>query len=207
MLIQKLCFRLRYQYSVMPHLRKLWWQLQGAQFGAGTSVPRLLISWPHQVAVGTRCILEDDIFFKYDGFWQPGPSIVVGDRVFVGRGCEFNIRRRIVIGNDCLIASGCKFIDHDHELTVGAGPMHSLSCPEAAITLEEDVWLGVNVVVLKGVIIGQGAVVGAGAVVTKSVPPYEIWAGIPARKIGQRSRLESSAGAAAREKAAGLTNP
>ncbi len=200
-LVQKAWFRLRYQFSIQPALRKFWWQLQGARFGAGTSVPNLLITWPHQVAVGERCVLESDIFFKYDGFWQPGPSIIAGDRVFIGRGCEFNIRQRIEVGNDCLIASGCKFIDHDHELTIGAGPMHSLSCPEAAITLEEDVWLGVNVVVLKGVTIGLGAVVGAGAVVTKSVPPYEIWAGIPARKIGQRSRQESLAGAAARVEA------
>ena len=191
--IQKTFFRLRCRFAFRPALRKLWWQLQGARFGRSTSVPNLLITWPHQVAVGARCILENDIFFKYDGFWQPGPSIVVGNRVFIGRGCEFNIRRRIEIGSDCLIASGCKFIDHDHELTVGAGPIHSLSCPEAAITLEEDVWLGVNVVVLKGVTIGQGAVVGAGAVVTKSVPAREIWAGIPARKIGQRSERKAVA--------------
>ncbi len=191
--LQKIFFRLRFQFGIRPALRKLWWQIQGARFGTGTGVPRLLITWPHQVVIGERCILEDDIFFKYDGFWLPGPSIVVGNRVFIGRGCEFNIRRRIVIGNDCLIASGCKFIDHDHALAVGAGPMHSLSCPEAAITLEEDAWLGVNVVVLKGVTIGQGAVVGAGAVVTKSVPPYEIWAGIPARKIGQRAERKAMA--------------
>lgn len=55
------------------------------------------------------------------------------------------------------------------------------------IMLEEDVWLGVDVVVLKGVRIGQGAVVGAGAVVTKSIGPREIWGGVPAKKIGIRS--------------------
>ena len=54
------------------------------------------------------------------------------------------------------------------------------------IVLENNVWLGVNAVVLKGVTIGSGAIVGAGAVVTKSVPAGEIWAGIPARKIGER---------------------
>jgi acetyltransferase-like isoleucine patch superfamily enzyme len=41
-------------------------------------------------------------------------------------------------------------------------------------------------VVLKGIEIGDGAIVAAGAVVTKSILPREIWAGIPARKIGQR---------------------
>jgi len=186
-LVQKICFRLRFQFTVRPLLRKLWWQMQGARFGTGTRIPRLAMTWPHQVAVGARCVLEEDIFFKYDGYWQPGPSIIVGNRVFLGRGCEFNIRLHIEIGSDSLIASGCKFIDHDHEMTVGDVPMNKEACPEAAIVLEDDVWLGVNVVVLKGVTIGRGAVVGAGAVVTKSIPPYEIWAGIPARKIGERA--------------------
>lgn len=186
-LFNKIVFRLRHQFDLRPLLRRLWWQAQGARFGAGTSMPRLAMTWPHQVSVGAECALEEDIFFKYDGYWQPGPSIVIADRVFVGKGCEFNIRKRIEIGSDCLIASGCKFIDHDHEMTIGTGPMRGLSCPEGVITLQEDVWLGVNVVVLKGVTIGCGAVVGAGAVVTKSIPAYEIWAGIPARKIGRRA--------------------
>ena len=189
-LIQKIAFRLRVVHGPRSALRKLWWRMQGARFGAGTGVPRLTISWPHQVAVGARCLLEEDIFFKYDGHWQPGPSIIIRDRVFIGRGCEFNIRRHIEIGRDSLIASGCKFIDHDHAMAVGDLPMNRQACPEAPIILEEDVWLGVNAVVLKGVTIGRGAVVGAGAVVTKSVPPYEIWAGIPARKIGARARHE-----------------
>ena len=189
-LFQKIAFRLRFGQSPGSLVRKLWWQIQGACFGAGTQVPSLTITWPHQVSVGARCKLEDDILFKYDGHWQQGPSIVIQDRVFLGRGCEFNIRKRIEIGSDCLIASGCKFIDHDHEMTVGVGPMRTLPCPDAEIILEEDVWLGVNVIVLKGVRIGRGAVVGGGAVVTKDVPEYQIWAGIPARKIGERTRHE-----------------
>ena len=190
-LFQKLFFRLRFQFALRPRLRKLWWEMQGAKFGTGTNVPRLDMTWPHQVSLGRQCILEEGIFFKYAHFWQPGRAISIRDHVFIGRGCEFNIRRHIDVGDDCLIASGCKFIDHDHDLTLGEGPMHSLDGIEAPITLESDVWLGVNVVVLKGVTIGRGAVVGAGAVVTRSIPAYEIWAGIPARKIGQRSEREA----------------
>ena len=188
--VHKIFFRLRLQFGIRPILRKFWWHLQGAHFGSGTGVPRLTITWPHQVSIGERCILEDDIFFKYDGYWQPGPSIQIGSGVFIGRGCEFNIRRRIEIGRDCLIASGCKFIDHDHEMAVGDLPMNKQPCPDGEIILGDDVWLGVNVVVLKGVTIGRGAVVGAGAVVTKSIPSYEIWAGIPARRIGERQNAE-----------------
>ena len=57
---------------------------------------------------------------------------------------------------------------------------------EAEIILENNVWLGVNVTVLKGVTIGSGAIVAAGAVVTKSIGPNEIWGGVPARKIKSR---------------------
>lgn len=54
------------------------------------------------------------------------------------------------------------------------------------LIIGSDVWIGSNVSILRGVNIGNGAVVGAGAVVTHSIPPYEIWAGVPAKKIGQR---------------------
>ena len=182
----KLFFRLRVWYDVRPYLRRWWWQLQGARFGAGTRVPALTVSWPHQIRIGARCVLEPDICFKFDGIWQPGPSIVVGDHTFVGRGCEFNIRQTITIGRDCLIASGCKFIDHDHGFASPNQPMGAQIGAEVAIVIEEDVWLGANVIVLKGVTIGRGAIVAAGAVVTKNIAAGEIWGGVPARKLRHR---------------------
>lgn len=185
-LLYKIWFRFRAVINDKTFFRRLWWSQQGATFGPGTNVPRLHITWPHQVSVGKACILENDIRFKFDGIWREGPSIVIGNNVFLGEGCEFNIRQHIHIADDCLIASGCKFIDHDHGVRRGL-QMNEQVGNESPIVLENDVWLGVNVVVLKGVVIGQGAIVGAGAVLTKSVPPYEIWAGIPAKKIAQRT--------------------
>jgi acetyltransferase-like isoleucine patch superfamily enzyme len=157
----------------------------GMQIGAGSNIPRMYITWPHQVSIGKNCVLERDVFFKYDGIWQKGPSIIIGDEVFIGKGCEFNINCKIVMHNYVSIASGCKFIDHDHGIAAGKriGPQQSV---RAEIIINEDAWLGVNVIVLKGVLIGTGAVIAAGAVVTKSVPAYEIWGGVPAKKIGDR---------------------
>lgn len=54
------------------------------------------------------------------------------------------------------------------------------------VWIEDDVWIGCNVTILKGVTIGRGAVVAAGAVVTKSIPPYTIAGGTPAKKIKNR---------------------
>lgn len=167
-------------------MRKLYWRVQGMQMGQGTSCFRMQVSWPHQVRVGERCKLESGIYFKFDGIWKPGPSIVIGDRCFVGQNCEFNIRKGIRIGDDCLIASGSRFVDHDHGIGMGV-PMRQQPGTEAAIALGKDVWIGANVVVLKGVVVGDGAIVAAGSVVTKEVAPYAIVAGIPARQISSRT--------------------
>lgn len=57
---------------------------------------------------------------------------------------------------------------------------------EASVILGNDVWQGAGSQVLRGVRVADGAILGAGCVVTKNVGPYEIWAGVPAKKIGQR---------------------
>ena len=54
------------------------------------------------------------------------------------------------------------------------------------VVIEDGVWCGANVTILKGVTIGRGSVVAAGAVVTKSFPPYSIIGGIPAKLIKMR---------------------
>jgi len=58
------------------------------------------------------------------------------------------------------------------------------------IVIEDDVWIGANATILKGVRISRGSIVGSGAVVTKDVPPYSIVGGNPAKII--RSRLVAS---------------
>ena len=50
----------------------------------------------------------------------------------------------------------------------------------------DDVWIGAGAAVLPGSRVGTGAVIGANSVVTTEIPAHEIWAGVPARKIGER---------------------
>jgi len=93
----------------------------------------------------------------------------------------------IVIGDHCLISQFCTLVGSNHAIDPGKtiveqGPDRS----RLGVTLGDDVWLGAGVVVLPGIHIGDGAVIGANAVITHSVPAKEIWAGNPARKIGQR---------------------
>lgn len=177
--------RKRYWIRFLSFFRKIALRILGMQIGKNTPVPALTVTWPHQVALGNNCILEEMISFKFDGIRKPGPSIHIADHVFIGAGCEFNIRKSVTIGSDSLIASGCRFIDHDHGIQAGS-LMRKQHGVEKEIIIGSDVWIGCNVVVLKGVEIGNGAVVAAGAVVTRSILPNEIWGGVPAKKIGER---------------------
>ncbi|MFZ4776169.1 MAG: acyltransferase [Terrimicrobiaceae bacterium] len=172
-------------YEPASILRRLVWQIRGAKIGRSTRLPKCMATWPHQVRIGELCVLQPGIFFNFDHYWIPGPSIIVGDRVFIGKDVEFNCREKITVGDDALIGAGCRLIDSDH----GTDPGRLIRLQEpatAAISVGNGAWLGANVIVLKGVKIGDGAVIGAGSIVTKSVPSGEVWAGSPAKFLRSR---------------------
>jgi len=186
-LLQKGIFNLRVRciFPLASYLRKLWLLTQGMKIGKQVSIAPIRVTWPHQIMLKNNCILEHSVYFKYSSYWKKGPSIILGERVFVGNNCEFNISKYIEIGDDTNIAAGCKFIDHDHGIKLGE-LIGGQECKEDPIKIGNGVWLGFNVIVLKGVTIGDGAVVAAGAVVTKSIANNEIWGGVPAKKISDR---------------------
>ena len=100
--------------------------------------------------------------------------------------CEIICRKRIVIGEYCLLGGGSRIYDSDFH-SIDSGMRRSRPDPgirSEDVELGDDVFVGAHATILKGVKIGLRAVIGAGAVVTKSVPGDEIWAGNPARLIG-----------------------
>lgn len=161
-------------------------RMAGLKVGKGSELQFPRLTWPHQVHVGRGCLIENRTSIRYYGPWEPGPSIIIEDNVYIAPGVEINASTGIRIGEGTLIAAGCKLVDHDHGTSTTAGPIRLQQPEEGEIQIGADVWLGFNVVVLKGVTIGKGAIVAAGAVVTESIPELEIWGGIPAQKIGNR---------------------
>ena len=118
-------------------------------------------------------------------------NIRFGSNVFVAPGAHFsNTHGKIVIGSNVIIGPNVTLLggDHDYQL-VGSlmfGNKKSCSHIDPNIIIHDDVWIGANVTILKGVVIGKGAIIGAASVVTKDVDVYTVVVGNPARKLKDR---------------------
>ncbi len=127
-------------------------------------------------------------------------NITIGRGSYYGKGCTFIARDggEIRIGNYCSIAAGVTILNVNHNESVSTYPFSVLHCKDKSrasrdrrvsnVIIGNDVWIGINAVILKGVTIGDGAIIGAGSVVTKSVPPYAVMVGNPAQLIKYRFR-------------------
>ena len=156
------------------------------------------------VKVAERCrILADghSLIHLEQGVWLAEDCVVEADgQIRIGANTTVQRRTSIIgsvdIGTNCILApnifmsSGAHPIRRwphlpirEQERLMGERGEKPANDP---ISIGDDCWLGVNVVVSPGVSIGQGAVVGANSVVTRDVVPYSVVAGSPARQIGQR---------------------
>ena len=113
---------------------------------------------------------------------RQGAEISIGSRNFVNNNVVIASMQRISIGNDCLIGDSVSITDCDfHELDPKTRRRSQGVSKE--VVIENNVWLGSGVSVLKGVSIGENSVIGARSVVVKSIPANCIAAGNPARMI------------------------
>lgn len=112
-------------------------------------------------------------------------TITIGKNTTIGYHTFIFSSEKIEIGDNCLIAPFVYLVDSDHsikkEKLINQQPNQT-----APIKIGNDVWLGTNAKILKGVTIGDGAIVAAGSVVKDNVAPYTIVGGIPARVISER---------------------
>ena len=109
-------------------------------------------------------------------------GLVLHDRVTVGWSAELDARGGIEIDHDTNISSHAKLITGSHDID---DP--EFTADFKPIRIGHHCWIGTGAIVLQGITVGDGAVVAAGAVVTKDVPPFEMWGGIPARFIRRRN--------------------
>ena len=121
-------------------------------------------------------------------------SLSIGADSSVHPRCQLNAYMApIKIGRGVMIAPNCAFYPYDHGIAPDVPIREQPLRTKGGITVGDEAWLAVGVIVLGGVRIGNGAVIGAGSVVTKDVPDGAIAIGVPARVVKMRSDLISEA--------------
>ena len=120
-------------------------------------------------------------------------NLSIGNNTSIPKGSTFYCTKApLVIGNKVIFGPKPTIITGDHRIDIigkfiiDVADEDKLPENDAPVIIEDDVWCGANVTILKGVTIGHGSVVAAGAVVTQSFPPYSIIGGCPARLLKMR---------------------
>lgn len=102
--------------------------------------------------------------------------IEFGENVGVNSYCSINAQVSVTIGNNSMLGEGVRIYDHNHKFD-GKSLMSKLGYDRAPVSIGENVWIGSNTVIMKGVKIGNNSVVGAGSIVTKDIPPRTCFIG------------------------------
>lgn len=142
-----------------------------------------------RVGFGEQTIIEHNCSV-YISHAQPGTTagrLAAGPFLFLGANTRVDIHASITIGCQVSIGANCYITSGNHAFSRRDIPIQCQGFSSREVVIGDDVWIGCNAVVLPGVTIGTGAIIGAGSVVTRDVPPYEVWAGVPARKIKDRA--------------------
>lgn len=140
---------------------------------------RVLIDNRGRIEIGHRVHFDGRIVATKLATTAPDARLSIGPRTFLNYGVSVGAQQQVTIGADCLIGQFTLIMDCDyHDLLTRVAPG-----PSAPVVLEDRVWLGAHVIVLKGVRIGRHSAIGAGSVVTRDIPPACLAAGSPAQVI------------------------
>lgn len=121
---------------------------------------------------GCNCHIDGIGSFSYS-------NISLGNNVFIGSGAIFvSSKAKIVIGSNVMFGPCVMMVTGNHRTDVIGELMSDVKekrpKDDEDVVIEDDCWIGMGAIILKGVKIGKGSVVGAGAIITKDLPPYSI---------------------------------
>jgi acetyltransferase-like isoleucine patch superfamily enzyme len=135
-----------------------------------------------RLEIGRRTVLESGVTVQ-----SATGRIRLGQRVYLSRGVTIGAVDLVEIGDFALVGPGCYITDGDHRFSDPVLPVPEQGMRSKGPTvLEDNVWLGANVVVTSGVRIGRRSVIGANSVVTGDIPEFSVAAGNPAKVLASR---------------------
>ena len=174
--------------GIIRRLRLLWLKQKGLQTSGKAWIQQVEIPRHHKaIHLGEGVALDKGVTLLVSGSGGRSTKISIGEGTYINRHVMFDASFRIEFGADCMVGPYVYITDHDHGMASGS-LIKDQALIESPVTIADDVWIGAHASILKGVTIGEGAVVAAGAVVTRSVEPYTIVGGVPARVLGHRKK-------------------
>jgi len=150
---------------------------QGAIFEKG-----VLVFHPENIEIGDNVYVGHYAILK--GYYKN--TMVIGDHSWIGQQAFLHSAGGLRIGHAVGIGPRVVILTSQHDALERNLPVCFTPLLFAEVVLEDGCDIGAGAIILPGVKIGEGAVVGAGAVVTSDIPAYEVWAGVPARRIRTR---------------------
>jgi len=143
-----------------------------------------------KIQIGENCLVRGSLLV-----YNHGGNITIGDDCFIGEDTRIWSASKISIGSRVLISHNVNVHDNNsHPLSSNerhvdfreifkSGLREKANYNEKPIVIEDDVWIGFNSTIMKGVRIGRGAIIGACTLITEDVAPFSIMAGNPPRLI------------------------
>lgn len=179
-------------HSFWARLAARWWHVELGYNCAFSGRPRFRRHPGSRIAISTNCKFNSSPASNLIGVNRPCilSTLRESAEIRIGTGCGFSgtvigCAKQIIIGNNVRCGANTLITDTDwHSNDPRTGP-------DEPIIIENNVWLGVNVTVLKGVTIGEGTIVGAGSIVTRTLPPGVSAAGIPAKVLKRLDGAET----------------
>ena len=126
---------------------------------------------------------EDSTIEDFSAINNGVGNVIIGDRTKIG--LSNTIIGPVIIGNDIRLAQNITLSGLNHNYEDISVPIHVQGVSTSPIVIEDNSWIGANVVVVAGVTIGKHCIVAAGSIVTKDIPPYSVAVGNPARVLKQ----------------------
>jgi acetyltransferase-like isoleucine patch superfamily enzyme len=138
-----------------------------------------------RIVVGAHSVIDSFVKIKPAG---GAGDLRIGTSTVINSGCVLYTGNGIVIGDLVAVAANCTFapVNHAYQDRSRTIREQGFLPSRGGITVEDDVWIGANCVLLDGATLRRGCVIAAGSVVRGEVPAYSVNAGQPLRTIGWR---------------------
>ena len=158
--------------------------------------PLLKIECGSKIIFGQRVIMISDEYFSEPGINHlciirvgKNAKLKIGDDVGMS-GVTICVQNEVSIGNQVLLGSNVLITDSDFHPIESQNRRYATLTVAHKVVISDNVFIGMNVMILKGVTIGCNSIIGAGSIVTKDIPENVIAAGVPAKIIGNLTNYE-----------------